>query len=432
MSSIEIVGALERRLDASIPQQTIRGGMLARLKKIGRNAKIAGFRPGKIPAKVLEQYYGMEAHQEALGEAMQLSFVEAVQTNKLEVIGNPRFEIKTEDINADQIEYSAIFEVYPEVVIGDMSGEAMERAVYEMSQEDVESTIETLRKQRATYEKVERDAQTGDQVQIDFVGKLNGEVFPGGKADNYAFTLGAGRMLPDFEAAIIGMKTGETKSFDMTFPEAYHDKDLAGKQVVFTVTLHEVKVQKLPELDAKFAESVGIEGGDVTKLESEIRTNLQREIERRLKTRNKDAAMNILLKVAQFDLPKTLVGWEMRNMMQQAAKEMGLRGIEITGETLQPEFFIEPAERRIKLGLIFSNIAQKHDLKAKPEQVRALVVEYAKSFDQPEDMVNSFYADPAQLQEVENLVLEENFVDWVMKQVKTTDKAITFNELMGN
>ena len=431
MSSVETVSALERRLNAFIPQQVIRSEVSARLKKIGRNAKIAGFRPGKIPVKILEQHYGAQAHQEALGDALQRSFEEAAQLNNLRVAGNPKFEIKTGDMTADQIEYSATFEIYPEVEMGDMGGEAIERTVFELSQADVDNTIVSLRKQRATYEPAERAAQADDQVRIDFSGKLNGEVFQGGEAEDHSFVLGAGRMLPEFEAAITGMKAGETKSFDMTFPENYHGKDVAGKLVTFTITLHGVEAPKLPEVDSAFAESVGIEGGDVSKLESEIHFNLQREVVRRLKLRNKEAAMEALLNVARFDVPRILVEWEVQNLMQQTAKDMESRGMNLEDMSLPPELFFERAERRVKLGLIFADLTQKHDLQAKPEQVRVLVEDYAQSFDDPEEVVRWFYSDSSQLREIENLVLEENIVNWAMDQAKTTDKAVSFNELMG-
>ena len=432
MSSVETVSALERRLNASIPQQVIRGEVTARLKKIGRTAKISGFRPGKIPAKILEQHYGTQAHQEALGEVLQRSFDEAVQLNSLKVAGYPQFEIKTNDLSADQIEYSATFEVYPEVAMGDLSGETVERVSCELTQDDVDSTIMTLRKQRATFEPVDRAAQAEDQVRIDFTGRLNGEIFQGGEAKDYPFQLGVGRMLPEFEAAVTGMKMGETKSFDMTFPADYHGKDVAGKQVTFTITLHKVEEPKLPEVDAAFAEAVGVEGGDVGKLEGEVRTNLQREVTRRLKLRNKEAAVEALLKVAKFDVPKALVEWDARNLMQQTAQDMESRGMKMKDIALPPELFLERAEKRVKLGLIFADLAQKCDLKAKPEQVRVLMDDYAQSFDDPEDVVRWFYANPTQLQEVENLVLEENIVNWTMGQAKAVDKAIPFNELMGN
>jgi trigger factor len=432
MSSVETVSALERRLNASIPQQAIRSEVLARLKKIGRNVKIPGFRPGKVPPKILEQHYGAQAHQEALGDALQRSFDEAAQLNNLRVAGNPKFEIKTSDMNAEQIEYSATFEIYPEVVLGDIGGESVERTVFELGQADVENTILSLRKQRATYEPAARAAQADDQVRIDFSGKLNGEVFQGGEAKGHSFVLGAGRMLSDFEAAIIGMKAGETKSFDMTFPENYHGKDVAGKLVTFSVTLHEVGAPKLPEVDSVFAESVGIEGGDIGQLESEIRVNLQREVDRRLKLRNKDAAMDVLLKVSRFDVPRILVQWEAQNLMQQTAKDIESRGMKPEDMSLPPELFIERAEKRVKLGLIFADLAKKYDLKAKPEQVRVLVEDYAQSFDHPEDVVRWFYKESSQLQEIENLVLEENIVDWAMGQAKTTDKAVSLKELMGS
>jgi trigger factor len=432
MTSVENVSALERRLNASIPQQAIRGVVSARLKNIGRNAKIAGFRPGKVPAKVIEQHYGAKVHQEALGEALQRSFQEAAMTNNLRVAGSPRFEIKTEDPNADQIEFSATFEVYPEVVIGDLSGETVERLVYELTPADVENTIATLRKQRTTFEKVDRAAQNEDQVHIDFTGKLDGAVFEGGEAKDMAMVLGRGQMLPDFEAAIIGMKAGQTRTFEMTFPADYHGKDVAGKKVSFTIVLHRVEAPRLPEVDAEFAISVGIADGDVSKLNDEVRSNLTREVSRRLKARNKDAAMDALLKVAGFEVPMSLVEMEAQSMMQQAVREMESRGVKMQGMPIQPELFNERAERRVRLGLILAELLQKHDLQPRPEQTKAMIEDYAQSFDEAEQIIRWYAADPKRMIEVENLVLEENMVAWVMGQAKTTVKQAKFNELMGN
>jgi len=432
MTSVETVSALERRLNASIPQQDIRGVVSARLKNIGRNAKIAGFRPGKVPAKVIEQHYGAQLQQEALGEALQRSFQEAALTNNLRVAGNPRFEIKTSDLNADQIEYSATFEVFPEVVMGDLSGVTLERLVYELTPADVESTIATMRKQRATFEKVERAVQNEDQVHIDFTGKLDGEVFEGGEAKNLAVILGIGRMLPDFEAAIIGMKANQTKSFDMTFPEDYHGKNMAGKKVNFIVLLHRVEAPKLPEVDAEFARSVGIADGDVSKLNDEIRSNLTREVSRRVKLHNKEAAMEALLKIAKFDVPKGLVDLEVQTVVQKTAQEMESRGMKMKDMPFQPEMFKERAEKRVKLGLILSELVQKHGLQARPEQTKAMIEDYAQSFDEGEQIIRWYAADPKRMIEVENLVLEENLVNWVMGQAKTTDKQAKFNDLMGN
>lgn len=432
MSSVETVSALERRLNASIPQQAIRGQVSDRLKNIGRTAKIAGFRPGKVPTKIVEQYYGAQAWQDALSDALQHSFLEASQTNNLKVAGTPQFEVKTQDQNAEQIEYSATFEVYPEIVVGDLSGITVERLVYELTQDDVDATIATLRKQRTVFEKVDRAAQTGDRVIADFTGKMNGEVFQGGEGKDVPVVLGEGGMLPDFEAAIAGMKPGESKSFDMTFPEDYHGKEVAGKAVNFTVAVNSVEAPRLPEIDAEFVKSVGIADGDVSKLDGEIRNNLLREVARRLSVRNKDAAMDALLKVTDFAVPRVLLEWEMRALMEQTVQEMESRGMNLKGMPLHPELFKERAEKRVKLGLILSELVQKYSLKAKPEQIRAMIEDYAQSFDESEQIIRWYAAEPSRMKEVENLVLEENVVNWAMGKAKTIDKKAVFNELMGN
>ena len=432
MSSVETLGALERRLNAVIPQQQLRGEIEARLKRLGRTAKLHGFRPGKVPFKILQQQYGAQVHQEVLGDALQRSFSEAAQANSLRVVGYPNFEVKTADPAAEQIEYSATFEVYPEVVLGDVGAESVERATYVLTDADIDNTITTLRKQRAVFELADRAAQNEDQVRMDFSGKLGGAVFEGGEAKDFSVVLGTGRMLPDFEAAIIGMKAGETKSFDMTFPEDYHGKDVAGKQVTFTITLHRVEAPRLPEMDADFARSLGIEDGDVSKLKAEIRDNLVREVERRLKARNKNNAMDLLLKIGRLEVPRALVDSEVQNLMQQSMDDMRERGVKIPqGASLPPELFAERAQRRVKLGLILAELVKQQGLEAKPEQVKALVRDYAQSFEHPEEVIKWHYSDPSRLQEVKNMVLEDNVVAWVTSVAKVADRAMEFNELMG-
>jgi trigger factor len=433
MSNVETLSGLQRRLNASIPQQQLRSEMEARLKRIGRTAKVHGFRPGKVPFKVLEQQYGASVQQEVLGESLQRSFAEAAVSNKLQIAGYPHFEIKTADLNAPQIEFSATFEVYPEVKLGSISDESVNRVSFTLSDADVEDTINTLRKQRAEFKKADRATQNEDQVRIDFTGKLDGVVFEGGEAKDIALVLGAGRMLPDFETAIIGMKAGETKSFDMTFPADYHGKDVAGKQVTFTITVHAVEAPHLPEVDAEFAKSLGMADGDVSKLKAEIRDNIGREAQRRVKVRNKDSAMDVLLKIAQLDVPKALLESESQHLMQQTVQDMEARGMKMPkGMQLPTDMFAERATKRVKLGLILAELVKQHDLSAKPEQMKALVQEYAQSYEHPEEVVRWYNAESGRMREIENLVLEDNVVAWVMAGAKVNDQAVTLNELMGS
>lgn len=430
MSSVETVSALERRLSASIPQQTVRGEMVARLKKIGRTAKIAGFRLGKAPLNLIEKHYGAEVHQEVLGEALQRSFAAEVEANKLQVAGQPSYEVTA--FTADAVEYNATFEVYPEVTVGDLSAQAVNRTVYDLGDADVENTILTLRKQRTMFVEVQRAAQEQDQVTLDFSGTLEGVVFAGGEAKDYPVQLGQGRMLPEFEAAVLGMNVGESKSFDMTFPEDYHGKDVAGKQVTFTVKLNKVEEPQLPELTADFVKSIGIEDGDVSKLNGEIRVNLQRELSRRLKFINKKAAMDALLAVTPLDVPKAVVEWESEALMEQTLRNMSERGMKVDGMKLPLEMFQEEATRRVKLGLILQKLVEQQNLRATDEQAQAHLAEYAQSFDNPAEVTAWYAANPGQMGEVKDVVTEENVTAWVMSQAQVTDQTGEFAELMGN
>ena len=433
MTNVETLGTLERRLNASISRQQLRGEVEARLKHLGRTAKVRGFRPGKVPFKILEQQYGPQVEQEALDETLQRAFAEAAQANSLKVAGRAEFEVKQADPAAGQIEYSATFEVYPEIILGDISSQTVVRSTYTLSDADVNTTIATLRKQRALFEASQQPAQNDNQVTIDFSGTLNGAVFAGGEAKDVKVVLGAGRMLPDFEQAIIGMRASETKSFDLIFPADYHDSNMAGKQVTFTIILHKVETPRLPELDAEFAKSMGVKEGDVDKLKAEIRANLAHEIDRRLKARNKDSAMQAILRVNELEVPKVLVDFEARNLMEETLSEMQQRGTKIRkGMSLPLHMFTERAQPRVKLGLLIAELVKQHKLQAKPEQIKALVQEYAQSFDHPEEVVKWHYSDPSRLQKVENLVLEDNVVTWIMSHARVSNKTLAFNELMEN
>jgi trigger factor len=432
MSNVESIGALERRLNASIPQQQLNGEIEARLKHLGRTAKVHGFRPGKVPLNILRQQYGAQVQQDVMGDALQRSFDEAVMQHSLRVASRPDFEIKSTDSATEQIEFSATFEIYPEVVLGNIEAEPVERVTCSMTEADVERTIETLLKQHVTYAVVDRAAQNADQVTIDFNGTLDGEPFEGGQAKDSKVILGAGRMLPDFEGGIINMEAGETKSFDVNFPEGYHGKLVEGKGTVFTVTLHLVESPHLPALNAEFAKKMGIVDGDVEKLRAEIRKNIGLEMERRLKLRNKDNAMDVLFNVVQMDVPKSMVEAEAQQLMQQTLEEMKQRGTSKQGMTLPLHLFTERAQRRVKLGLILVDLIQRHNLGATPEQTRALLLDYAQSFDHPEDVVKWHYNNPERLREVKNVVQEDNVVNWVMSTAKVVDRVVEFHKLMGN
>lgn len=431
-SSVESIGALARRLNASIPQRLLNGEIDARLKRLGRTAKVHGFRPGKVPLNILRQQYGAQVQQEVMGDALQRSFAAAVAENKLRVASRPDFEIKSIDPTTEQIEYSATFEIYPEVVLGDMAAESVNRFIYSMSEADVDQTIATLLKQRTIFEVCDRPAQNEDQVTVDFTGALDGVLFDGGQAKDFKVVLGFGRMLPDFEAGIIGMKAGETKSFDVNFPEGYHGKQVAGKRTFFTITLHLVESPRLPELNAEFAKAMGVIDGDVEKLRAEIRKNISLEIHRRLKSRNKENAMDVLFNAVQMEVPKAMVEAEAQQLMQQMLEEMKRRGTSREGMTLPLHLFTERAQRRVKLGLILIDLVKRYNLGATPEQTHMLLVEYAQSFDHPDEVVKWHYNNPERLREVENMVLEENVVNWVMSMAKVTEKVADFNELMGN
>jgi trigger factor len=433
MASVETLGALERRLSSFISQQQIRGEVESRLKRLGRTARVRGFRPGKVPLKIIQQQYGAQVQQEVLGDALQRSFDEMARLNSLRVAGSPNFEIKNAEPGTELIEFSATFEVYPDIVFGDIANEQAERLVCELGDADVDSAILTLRRQRAAYRPVERPAQNDDQVRIDFTGKHDGEVFEGGEARNYKVVLGAGSMLADFESAIIGMKAGESKSFDLTFPQDYHGRNVAGKQVNFTVTVHAVEEPILPELNAEFAKSLGVADGNLDKFREEVSDNLKREAARRLKLRNKENAMDLLLKVTQIEVPRALLDLEVQQMMQQATDEMQANGVKLPkGASISPDVFVDRALRRVRLGLILAELIRQNDLKAEADQVRALVEDYAQSFEFPDEVVKWHYSDPTRLRDAEIMALEDKVVDWVMGTVKVTDRQVEFGELMVN
>ncbi|MFV0663225.1 trigger factor [Denitromonas sp.] len=426
----ETTNALERRIDITVAKEALEKEVQARLKHLGRTVKMPGFRPGKVPLKMIEQNYGGQARSEAIGAALEKAFAEKVQAEKLRVAGQPRIEPKA-DASEGAMAFTAVFEVYPEITLGDVSDKAIERPSLTVSDAEVDKTIDVLRKQRTEYETVERAAAADDRVVIDFTGRKDGEVFEGGQASDFPFVLGAGSMLKDFEDAVDGLKAGETKTFNMTFPEDYHAANLAGQTVEFEITVKEVGAAKLPEIDAEFAKSLGVADGDVAKMRDEVKANLEREVARRIKTRIKEQAMDALLAANPIDVPKALVSREAEQLAENARRDMESRGMQTKDLPVSPDWFTEQAERRVKLGLVLAELVAAKDLYAKPEQVRALIEDFAQSYEDPKEVIDWYYSQPQRMAQAEALVIEENAVDWVLNNAKTEDKAVAFDELMG-
>lgn len=430
-SNVETLGNLERRVSMSLPTAEIEKQVDERLKKMARNVRMPGFRPGKVPMKLIAQTYGPQVRSEVLGDAVQKAFSDAVRDAKLKVAGYPRIE-KKDVANDSALEFSATFEVYPEIKVGDISGATIERPQVTVDDAAVEKTIEILRKQRVRYVAAERAAKDGDRLTVDFDGTIDGQAFAGGKAENFSFLLGEGRMLPEFEAAARGMGAAESKTFELKFPDDYHGKEVAGKTASFTLKLAKVEEPKLPELDAEFAKQLGVADGDVAKMRSEVRGNVEREVAKRVEARVKAQTLQALLDATPVDLPKSLVDMESQQLAERAAADLQSRGVkpEQMSQLLGPQAFEETAKRRVALGLVIGELARVENLQAKPAEVRALVEQEAASYESPAEVVKWFYMQPQRLQEMEGVALEANVVKWVLSKAKVVDKAIPFDELM--
>ena len=427
----ETQGALERRIDMSVPMAEIDKEVDSRLKRMARTVKMPGFRPGKVPMKIVAQTYGSQARSEAIGAAVEKAFGDKVREQNLRVAGYPRIEPR-EAAAEGALEFSAVFEVYPQVPLGDLSDQKVERPVLTVGDAEVDKTIEVLRKQRTTFEAVARPAQDGDRVVIDFAGRKDGELFEGGQAQDFPFVIGAGSMLKDFESAVLGLKVGETKTFEMTFPEDYHAAALAGQNVEFEITVKGVEAPVLPAVDADLARALGVADGDVTKLRDEVRANLEREVKRRIQGKVKEQVMEALLVANPIEVPKALVEAESRQLAENAKRDLEMRGMKTKDIPVEPAWFADQAVRRVKLGLIMAELVNAKELYAKPEQVRAMIDEMAQSYEDPAELVRWYYAQPERLGQAEAVVIEDNVVAWVLSQTQTEDKTVTFDELMGN
>ncbi len=430
---VETLEKLERKITLKLPVDAVQNEVQARLRKLARTVKMDGFRPGKVPMNVVTQRYGYSVHYEVMNDKVGQAFAEAASEAKLRVAGQPRISEAAEAVEG-AMAFDAVFEVFPEVKIGDLSSAEVEKADAQVTDAAIDKTIDILRKQRRTFAQRPQDAaaQDGDRATVDFEGKIDGELFDGGKAEDFQFILGDGQMLKEFEEATRGMKLGESKTFPLAFPEDYQGKDVAGKTADFMVTVKKLEAAHLPEVDDALAGSLGIANGTVAALREDISKNLQREVKARLLSRNKQGVMEALISKSELDLPKASVQSEIERLVADARANLKQRGMKDADNAPIPEeLFTAQAERRVRLGLVVGELVRANQLQATPAQIKQHVEELAASYENPAEVVRWYYGDQNRMSEVESVVIENNVTEFVLSKVKVTEKAISFDELMG-
>ena len=431
-ATVQTLEGLERQVDLVLSLEDVEKEVKTQLQRVARTAKVQGFRPGKAPLSVIERSHGPSVRYDVINQQVGKAFDEAIKQAELRVAGSPLVEPK-EDSAEGTVAFTAKFEVYPEVVTPDLSAIEVTRYTTEVGQAEVDNTIDILRKQRASYKAAEgRAAQDNDRVTVDFVGTIDGVEFDGGKAEDFLFLLGQGRMLPEFEDAAKGLKAGESKTFPLSFPEDYQGEEVAGKTAEFTITMKEVAEPELPVVDSDFAKSLGQAEGNVEKLTEEIRQNIEREAKNRALARTKSSVFDAVAKAATFDVPKALVNDDVQGRIQMAREELKQRGIPNADSMPIPaEAFAEESERRVRLGLLVGQLVEEAKLQATPEQVRARIEEFAKNYEKPEQVVAYYLSDRQRRAEMENITLEDNVVEHILSQAKVTEESIPFEEIMG-
>lgn len=430
--NVEIMDKLERKITLTLPVQAVEKEVSKRLNRLAREVKMDGFRPGKVPMSVVEQRYGRSVHYEVMNDQIGQAFTEAAQQAQLRVAGQPTITEKDGGPDA-HLSFEAVFEVYPDINMGDLSAVEIEKINTQADEAAIDRTLDILRKQRCTFTQRPQSqaAEKADRVTIDFTGKIDGEPFAGSQADAFQFTLGEGQMLNEFEDAVCGMKLGESKTFPLVFPENYHSKEVAGKTADFLITVKKIEISHLPEIDDALASALGVSGGTVEALRENIKQNLEREIKNRLQARNKQIALNVLLDKAELDIPKSIVQDEIARLIENARAELKQRGVKDADQAPIPEdLFREQAQRRVRLGLIVANLIKTENLQPTAEQINAHIQEVASSYEKPEDVVRWYHGDAERIAQVRALLAENNVTDFVFSKAKTTDKLISFEDLM--
>ncbi|MEJ5988527.1 trigger factor [Ramlibacter sp. PS3R-8] len=431
--TVETLDKLERKMTLTLPVNAIQSEVDSRLKKLARTVKMDGFRPGKVPMSVVAQRYGYSVQYEVMNDKVGEAFAAAANEAKLRVAGQPKITEK-EGAPEGELAFDAVFEVYPEVKIADLADAEVEKISTEVTDAAIDRTLDILRKQRRTFAQRAHDAAVaeGDRVTVDFEGKIDGETFEGGKADDFQFMVGEGQMLKEFDESVRGMKSGESKTFPLAFPADYHGKDVAGKTADFMVTVKKIESANLPEINEAFAKSLGIQEGAVDGLRADIRKNLEREVKFRLLARNKQSAMDALVAKSELDLPKSIVQNEMDRLIESQREELKKRGLKDVEKLPIPEDIVRPqAERRVRLGLVVAELVRTNGLDAKPEQIKQHIEELAASYERPADVVRWYYGDNRRLAEVEAIVIENNVTEFILSKAKTVEKNVAFDELMG-
>ena len=430
---VETLEKLERRITLTLPAKEIETEVNARLKRLSRTVKAAGFRPGKVPMSVVAQRYGYSVHYEVMNDKVGAVFSDAVNQAKLRVAGAPRITEK-EGAPEGQMTFDATFEVYPEVKLGDLTQTGVERVSTEVSDAAIDKTLDILRRQRRTFAQraPNEPALVGDRVTIDFEGKIDGVAFNGGSAQAFQFTIGEGQMLEQFDAAVRGMKTGDSKTFPLQFPADYQGKDVAGKEADFLVTLKKIEQQQLPEINEAFAKALGIKDGSVEGLRADVKRNLEREVKFRVAARNKASVMDALVAVADLEVPAALVKGEVERMVEGARADLKKRGVKDADAAPIPAQMFEPqAQRRVRLGLVVGELVRAHNLQAKPDQLQAHIEEMSQSYEKPAEVMRWYLSDRQRMAEIEAVVVENNVAAFVLGQARVTDKTVPFDELMA-
>ena len=424
--SIESSTGLERQLKIGVPADTIEQEVTARLQKATKTVSIKGFRKGKVPLRVVKQHYGKGVRQEVIGEVVNSSFYKAIQQEDLRPVGQPRID-DLNDVEGKDLEFMAIFEVYPEVELAALTKVKISRPASELVETDVETMIEVLRNQQAKFEVADKAAEDGDQLNIDFVGTAKGEEFAGGSADAQDLVLGSDQMIPGFEAGLIGVKAGDETVLKLKFPKDYHSDDLKGTAVVFSVKVNTVANKELPELNDEFFKLYGVEEGGEAKFREDIQANMERELRNAIRTKVKNRIMNQLFELNKVELPAALVTNEITNLKQQMVQQFG-GGQEIDLSMLPDDMFKEKAERRAALGVIVSELVKVEEITPDEVQVRARIDEIASTYEQPKEVVDYYYSKPELLSSVEAVVLEDQVTELVLAKAKVKEEVLSYED----